>query len=48
VGAGSVYEVLSDWVDIYQGCGGLDASWGHETLFVISDPEAALKKLNAV
>lgn len=44
---GSIYDILSVWVEIYRGCGGPDAIWGHETLFVIDDPAAALKKIGA-
>ncbi len=42
---GSIYEILSVWVRLYQGCGGADVNWGHSSLFVIDDPAAALKKV---
>ena len=44
---GSIYEILSLWVRLYQGVGSQDALWGHETLCVFDDPKAALKKIGA-
>jgi hypothetical protein len=42
---GSIYRVLSEWSDIYLGCGSTGAQWGLENLFVVDDPGKALKSL---
>ncbi|WP_137940236.1 hypothetical protein [Chitinivorax sp. B] len=44
---GSIYRVLSEWSDIYLGCGEVGAQWGPETLFIMDDPGKALKVLTS-
>ncbi len=42
----AIYDILKLWPELYVGVGTQGAIWGFERLHVISDPEAAIKKLD--